>query len=311
VRESLVSGLPDLRRPQALTGDPVDASTYQRLVRTAGNRNLKPEDGITKQAGFVFDVPGRLLRGLSLEFTHGVIEQKNLITSGLGTTFIRQNELASTGDLVVRDPQSETYRNNSTAGIAILAGAGGVTRLVQPGDTVTVPGRIRFITDSAVNLAQQMVRYYDYGARYRLRTSELGSFSFSSSWTYMGFYAARRFQNDPVVSSVGRSLPRYRGQSSLFWQHRAWAASLSSTYIHRHRDLTRDGWEVNRYHTFGSSLSYGWDKRSRMGDLRLTFGLDNMFDRQPPLDNSSVGYNQGLVGRPGGRFAYLSARRSF
>jgi outer membrane receptor protein involved in Fe transport len=48
-----------------------------------------------------------------------------------------------------------------------------------------------------------------------------------------------------------------------------------------------------------------------MGDLRLTFGLDNMFDRQPPLDNSSVGYNQGLVGRPGGRFAYLSARRSF
>ena len=26
----------------------------------------------------------------------------------------------STGDLVVRDPQSETYRNNTTAGIAIL-----------------------------------------------------------------------------------------------------------------------------------------------------------------------------------------------
>jgi outer membrane receptor protein involved in Fe transport len=58
-------------------------------------------------------------------------------------------------------------------------------------------------------------------------------------------------------------------------------------------------------------LSYGWDKRSKLGDLRLTLGLDNMFDRQPPLDNSNVGYNQGLVGRPGGRFAYLSARRSF
>ncbi len=311
VRESLVSSLPDLRRPQALTGDPVDASTYQRLVRTAGNRNLKPEDGITKQTGFVFDVPGRWLRGLSLEFTHGVIEQRNLITSGLGTTFIRQNELTSTGDLVVRDPQSETYRNDTTAGIAILAGAGGVTRLVQPGESVTVPGRIRFITDSAVNLAQQMVRYYDYGIRYRLRTSGFGSYSFSSNWTYMGFYSARRFQNDPVVSSVGRSLPRYRGQSSLFWQHRSWAASLSSTYIHRYRDLTRDGWEVKRYHTFGSSLSYGWDKRSKLGDLRLTLGLDNMFDRQPPLDNSNVGYNQGLVGRPGGRFAYLSARRSF
>jgi outer membrane receptor for ferrienterochelin and colicin len=311
VRESLVSSLPDLRRPQALTGDPVDASTYQRLVRTAGNRNLKPEDGITKQVGLVFDVPLRRLRGLSFDFTHGVIEQKNLITSGLGTTFIRQNELTSTGDLVVRDPQPETYTNTTPNNISILAGAGGVTRAVRPGETVTVPGRIRYITDSAVNLAQQLVRYYDYGLRYRLRTSDYGSFSVSSSWTYMGFYSSRRFQNDAVVSSVGRSLPRYRGQSSIAWQRKTWGASLASTYVHRYRDLTRDGWEVGRYYTFASTLSYGFDKNSKFGDLRVTVGVDNLFGKEPPLDNTNVGYNQGLVGRPGGRFGYMSVRRSF
>ena len=86
-------GLPDLRRPQALTGDPVDATTYQRLVKTAGNPELTPETGVTKQVSFVFDVPGKRLSGLSFDFAHGIIEQKNLITSGLGTTFIRQNEL--------------------------------------------------------------------------------------------------------------------------------------------------------------------------------------------------------------------------
>ena len=32
---------------------------------------------------------------------------------------------------------------------------------------------------------------------------------------------------------------------------------------------------------------------------------------KPPLDNTSVGYNQGLVGRPGGRFGYLSLRKAF
>lgn len=85
-----------------------------------------------------------------------------------------------------------------------------------------MPGRIRFITDSAVNLAQQMVRYYDYGLRYRVRTAEYGNFNVSSNWTYMGFYASRRFQNDPIVSSVGRSLPRYRSQSSVAWQKRTW-----------------------------------------------------------------------------------------
>jgi outer membrane receptor protein involved in Fe transport len=311
VREGLVSGLPDLRRPQALTGDPVDASTYQRLVKTSGNPNLKPEDGITKQVGFVFDVPWRRLNGLTLDFAHGIIEQKNLITSGLGTTFIRQNELTSTGDLVIRDPQTETYTNTTANNISVLAGAGGVTRAVRPGESVTVPGRIRYIVDSAANLAQQMVRYYDYGLRYRVRTREYGNFNVSSTWTYMGFYSSRRFQNDPVVSSVGRSLPRYRGQSSVAWQRRTWAASLGMTYIHRYRDFTRDGWEVGRYYTFNSTLSYAFDKKSRLGDLRVTLGLDNLLDRDPPLDNSSVGYNQGLVGRPGGRFGYLSVRRSF
>ena len=204
----------------------------------------------------------------------------------------------------------------------LLAGAAGAARSPEwklskgdnhdlPGQTVTVPGRIRYITDSAVNLAQQMVRYYDYGVRYRLRTFEYGSFSFSSNWTYMGFYASRRFQNDPVVSSVGRSLPRYRGQSSIFWQRRSWGANLSSTYIHRYRELRRDGREVGRYYTFASSVSYGFDKRSKLGDLRLTVGLDNMFGKEPPLEEGAVGYNQGLVGRPGGRFGYMSVRRSF
>jgi hypothetical protein len=126
----------------------------------------------------------------------------------------------------------------------------------------------------------------------------------------MGFYSSRRFNTDPVVSSVGRSLPRYRGQSNIAWQRRAWAASLGMTYIHRYRDLRRDGWEVGRYYTFNSTVSYAFDKKSKLGDTRITLGLDNLFDRAPPLDNTSVGYNQGLVGRPGGTFGYLSVRKS-
>lgn len=81
---------------------------------------------MTKQVSLVYDVPWRKLNGLTIDFAHGIIEQRNLITSGLGTTVIRQNELTSTGDLVVRDPQSETYTNTTTANISILAGAGGI-----------------------------------------------------------------------------------------------------------------------------------------------------------------------------------------
>ena len=49
----------------------------------------------------------------------------------------------------------------------------------------------------------------------------------------------------------------------------------------------------------------------RFGDLRLTLGLENILNKEPPLDYTGVGYNQGLVGRPGGRFGYAAVRRSF
>lgn len=310
VSEGLVSGLPDLRRPQALTGDPVDASTYQRLVKTSGNPNLQPENGISKQVSFVFDMPWRKLNGLSIDFSHGIIEQKNRITSGLGTTVIRQNELTSTGDLVIRDPQSETYTNTTNANINILSGAAGATTPVRPGQTVTVPGRIRYIADSAVNLSQQLTRFYDYGLRYRVRTANYGSFNVASTWTYYGFYSSRRFDNDPVVTSIGRSIPRYRSQSSVTWQRLTWGANLGMNYIHRYRNLRLDGWDVGRYYTFSGSVSYAFAKTSKLGDLRVTLGLENIFDRDPPLDNFTVGYNQGLIGRPGGRFGYVSVRKS-
>jgi outer membrane receptor protein involved in Fe transport len=82
-------------------------------------------------------------------------------------------------------------------------------------------------------------------------------------------------------------------------------------YVHRHRSLRLDGWEVARYYTLSGSLSYAFDKRSRLGDLRVTLGLENILNKEPPLDYAGVGYNQGLVGRPGGRFGYVAVRRSF
>ncbi|MSU23499.1 MAG: TonB-dependent receptor [Opitutus sp.] len=311
VREGLSTGLPDLRRPPGLTNDPVDSSTFQRLVKTAGNPFLKPENGITKTIGFVFDAPWRRLSGLSFDITHGIIEQKNLITSGLGTAFIRQNEVGGgTADLVTRDPQSESYINTTAANISILTGPNNTLTPVRPGETVTVPGRIRFITDSAVNLSQRMTRYYDYSLRYRVRTAEYGQFNVSTTWTYLTFYASRRFDTSAVVNAVGRNLSRYRGQSSVAWQRKAWSSNLGMTYIHRYGDITRDGLEVGRYYTFSSSLSYAFAKTSKLGDMRVTLGLENLLDRDPPLDNAAVGYNQGLIGRPGGRFAYLSVRKS-
>ncbi|MBI5771493.1 MAG: TonB-dependent receptor [Verrucomicrobia bacterium] len=305
-----VTGQPDLRRPDALTGDPVDSTTFNRIVRSGGNPRLLPEDARTKQIGAVFDVPWSKLKGLSFDFTHGVIHQLRLITGGLGATAIRQNELGDTGDLVIREPGTQTFTNTTNTAISILSGPANQRSLIQPGQSATVPGRIIYILDAATNLADQIVRYYDYGLRYDFRFERAGRFTLRSNWTYYGYYASRRFTNAAYVDRTGRTLPRYRGQSTLTWQRGSWGGNLGMNYTHRYADITRELYEVERYYTFSVGASYAFRRHKLLGDTQLAVGVENLLDQDPPLAQTTTGYNPGWVGRPGGRFVFVSLRRS-
>ena len=66
--------------------------------------------------------------------------------TGPGVGDILLNELGATGRLVLRDAGTEAYRNNTGQGIAVLSGPAGETRIVAPGESATVPGRLREIT---------------------------------------------------------------------------------------------------------------------------------------------------------------------
>jgi len=48
-----------------------------------------------------------------------------------------------------------------------------------------------------------------------------------------------------------------------------------------------------------------------MDNTRVTIGVDNLFDKQPPLYYDSIGYESGYVSRPMGRFLYVSLRKTF
>ena len=50
-----------------------------------------------------------------------------------------------------------------------------------------------------------------------------------------------------------------------------------------------------------------------MNDLRLTFGVNNVFDKDPPicLSCSLNGYDASTYDIPGGRFYYLRAEMKF
>lgn len=309
--DQTVPGLADLRRPSALTGDPFDAMTAPRLVRSGGNDKLQPEDGTTRQAGFVLDVPWKPLVGLSLEFTYGRIEQDNVISGGLGTLFIRQNELTGTGDLVIRESGTQTFTNTTASPIPVLSGPAGATTSILPGQSTTVPGRIVMILDAALNLSHQEVRYMDFGIHFRRSTERFGKFTVSSNWTTYESYIFRRLPANPDVNNVGRSVPKYRGQTQLTWQQGQWGANLGMNYIHSYRDLVLDGWEVDRYYTVSAGINHAFSRDSFMRGAILSIGMENVLDRTPPPDITTGLYNQGFIGRPAGRFAFVSVRQAY
>lgn len=312
VRESLPNGLPDLRRPQALTGDPFDGASTQRLVRAGGNANLTPELAKGMQYGFVYEVPFKKLQGLSFGSSYFRIEQENVITT-TGTGFIRQNEVGGgTAGLVTRAPGTETYTNTTASPINVLSGPNNATTPVAPGQTVTVPGRIVSILDGVLNLAFQKVEGYDIEVNYRKRTTDYGQFSLRSSASYNKFYGFTRTSN-PANLAGRDGFPRVRIQSSVLWTRKEHSAGLTHNFVGPYGDYVRDGYEVESYYTFNGF--YGWDIPTGLvpfaENTRLTVGVDNALDKEPHLYYDSVGYDQSFVSRPAGRFFYVSIRKTF
>jgi iron complex outermembrane receptor protein len=312
VRESLPSGLTDLRRPPALTGDPFDGASTQRLVRAGGNPNLTPELAKGMQYGFVYDIPFKALQGLSFGSSFFKIEQENVITT-TGTGFIRQNEVGGgTAGLITRAPGTETYTNTTASPINVLSGPNNATTPVAPGQTVTVPGRILSILDGVLNLAFQKIEGYDIEVNYRKRTTDYGQFSLRSSATYLKFYGFTRTVN-PANLSGRDGYPRIRTQSSVGWARKEHSAGISHNFIGPYGDYTRDGFEVESYYTFNAY--YGLDVPTGLipfaENTRLTVGVDNALDKEPNLAYDTVGYDNSFVSRPAGRFFYVSLRKEF
>jgi len=313
--QSLPNGLADLRRPQALTGDPFDGAATQRLVRQGGNPNLTPEKADVYQYGFVYDLPFQAVKGLSVGGSFFHIAQTDIIAA-TSTTYIRNNEVGGgTAAFVIRDAASETYTNTTASPINVLSGPNGAMTAVAPGQTVTVPGRIQSILNNVLNLAYQRVEGYDFEINYKKRTAAYGQFSMRNNLTYLKFYGyTTTVGNTNPANSVGHDgYPRVKYQGSLDWAMKEYTAGVNLRYTSHYGDVNYDGYEIDEYYTFGAYFGYEipagispW-----LENTRLTLGVDNAFDKEPPLYYNAVGYDQSMIARPVGRFWFASIKKTF
>lgn len=306
----------DRRRPFALTGDVWDGSTNPRLAHYPSNPDLLPAHARSWQAGFVLDVPGRWLRGLSLGATYSKIEEINSITHTINNQgFVILNEVGGgTAAFIERDAGTETYTNKTSAPIPVLSGPDGATTPVAPGEMVTVPGRIRSIAFKFINLGLARTENCDFSLSYVRTLAPLGRFQLRSSVSY-AVYMGSAIQSRLIANKVGQdNYPRVRMQHSLAWERGGWSAVATQNYIGPYGDLNRGNKvEVDAYATYGAQLAREF---AREGDgwlagTRLAVGVDNAFDQDPPLDYSSTGFRYGSVRRPYGRFFYVELRRTY
>ena len=119
-------------------------------------------------------------------------------------------------------------------------------------------------------------------------------------------------------------MPRWKHYLSLNWTRGPWGLTLAQNYQKGYHDIpgtnedtdpaTNPGFQPRRVgacQTYDAQLSYsGFDK------LRLTLGVRNLFDRDPPYTNSGgqISFQSGYdpqYADPRGRFVYLRASYAF
>jgi iron complex outermembrane receptor protein len=228
-----------------------------------GNPDLEAETSKSESLGLVWDITPRFSTSIDYyRITHrGRIDTPS-------AAFIVANEDLFPG-AVTRDPQTADD---------ILAGTRGP--IVGTGSDERIGLRRIYF-----NATSQATRGVDVEFSYRMPLGAAGNLTLTSTNTYVEYF--RRVVNAgsaPVELAGNDGLPRYRGTHSAAWKKGPWDASLSVFVIGRYYQPFTDENDnlvnVTSFTTADVQASY-----SGFRNLKLTAGVRNVTDREPPFYN--------------------------
>ncbi|HET8877390.1 MAG TPA: TonB-dependent receptor [Casimicrobiaceae bacterium] len=257
-----------------ITNDQTFDCNAQFNVLFGGNRNLKPETSEQTTAGVVFEP----IPNVSMSVDWFKINLTNAITNGISPITIL-GDLGQFGGLVTRD----------------------------------ATGHIASILQTYINLGTVKIEGIDLEGHYRAPTMSWGRISLDGSGTYYTKYDNQ--QNDgSYVSQIGTAYqqvvtgitPRWKQYVSATWDLGPWSATIANTYqtsyIDQQTDLDGNLRKVGSLSLWDLQGSYTGFK-----NLKLTLGVKNLFDRNPPVSNQQstfiVGFDPSYYD-PRARFVY-------
>ena len=261
------NGLSDpLRCP--VTGSSNDCQT-QFTTSNGGNASLQPEKSTSTTFGFVLEPT----RDVHFGVDYFDIRLRNQIVIG-----------GVSADTILSDTASATQY------------ASLVTR--APSTTPGLPGQIVSINNQNLNLYKLNVRGLDFDFKLRLPTEGVGRWTVGLNGTYFLSYDQQNsdgsFTGEVANANVagGSVIPRWKHIASVTYDYGPWSGSFiqnfQSAYADYPSNVLGNERRVGVYETFDVQGSYTGFK-----GFRLTAGIKNLFDKDPPYSNiGGVGYFQ-------------------
>ncbi len=230
------------------------------LTTGGGNVNLEPEDADTFTVGAVW-TPSRSLT-LTLDYFN--IEINNAIETVPGSVKL-----------------SVCYKSSNLS--HIFCRPSSFTRDPQTGE-------INFLSSQPGNAAQQRVSGIDLGALYDFRLFGWKS-SLSADVSRLNRFDVTPFPGGETIAYAGKitggrgSYAQWRASSGLILENGPWSGSYNVQYIGSADDINAAPEDIGSkapsiaYHN--ASVKYAFSKA-----MSLSFGIDNLFDKQPPYIQS-------------------------
>ncbi len=277
-------------------GSVPDSPANQYNFLQGGNTDLKPESSDTWTIGIVFSP--RAIDGLTVSLDYYSIEVEKGISS-LTPEFVL-NECLD-GDLVLCE------RINR-----------GVTGDLWVGSDVESSGHI---VSRQENLAIEKVVGYDLVADYSLDLGTWGYLDIHNVLSLIDKWEQQEVAGAPVEDCAGKwgfvcgsPTPDVRNRMRVIWTT-PW--NLTATLMWRHLgevdDRNKDGVDLEDIDYF--DLSALWEVND---SIQLRAGINNLFDREPPIAGNGAGPTSGGGGNtyPGlydalGRYGFLAVSLSF
>jgi iron complex outermembrane receptor protein len=277
------------------------SNTAQFNQVSGANPLLQPSTSKDWSLGFVYTP--KFAKGLSITIDYSQIQEKNIVSSVPAATIIQSVETLGTAS-----PYAADVHFNSPTGPGV-SGTGAIS--------THSPQQVYVIATNA-NLAGQNVNSTDIQIEYKLPT-EFGRFDISSTWTWYNSYELQLIPSEPFYQYAGYAstnegtLPKWRTYTTVDYKEAGWDAFVAMTWVDSVTDIGTGGDDQFGFEGVGSFTAFdagiGYDfKHLHLGyglnGVKITIGVNNAFDKQPPLainafpnTNADVATYDGAVGR--------------